>query len=178
MAELTTLARPYAKAAFEVALFAESLQTWSTMLGEVAAVTAADNVIAVLSSPSLTGEQQAKIVTDLCGDEINAQMQNFIVILAENKRLGLLPEIIELFEILKANQEKTVDVDVLTAFPLADSTEQSIAKALKARLQREVNIQSEVDKSLLGGMVIRAGDLVIDGSVRGKLSKLAEAMNS
>jgi F-type H+-transporting ATPase subunit delta len=178
MAELTTLARPYARAAFEVAQFADSLQTWSTMLNQLAAIVSSENVVAVLSSPSLTGEEQAGIVIGLCGDEINAQAQNFISVLAENKRLELLPEIVELFDIYKAEQEKTVEVDVLTAFPLADATEESIAKALKERLQRDVNIHSEIDKSLLGGMIIRAGDLVIDGSVRGKLSKLAEAMNS
>lgn len=178
MAELTTLARPYAKAAFEVALNAGNLETWSKMLNQVAVVIENEKVLAVLSSPSLTGEQQAEIVINLCGDEINVQAQNFVSVLAENKRLELLPEIVDLFEILKANQEKTVEVDVLTAFPLADSTEQNIAKALKERLQREVSIRSEVDKSLLGGMIIRAGDLVIDGSVRGKLGKLAEAMNS
>lgn len=178
MAELTTLARPYARAAFEVAQFADSLETWSTMLAQLAAVTSNEKVVAALSSPSLTGEQQTDIVTGICGDEISPQIQNFIAILAENKRLELLPEILALFEILKADLEKTVEVDITTAFPLADDTEQSIAKALKERLQREISIRSEVDKDLLGGMVIRAGDLVIDGSVRGKLRKLAEAMNS
>lgn len=178
MAELTTLARPYAKAAFEVALFADNLQTWSQMLNLVAAVVSNEDVTEILSSPSLTGKQQADIVTGLCGDEINAEVQNFIALLAENKRLELLTEIVTLFESLKDNQEKTIEVDVLTAFPLADSTEKSIVEALKNRLQRDVSLRSEVDKSLLGGMIIRAGDLVIDGSVRGKLSKLAEAMKS
>ena len=178
MAELITLARPYAKAIFEVALAADGLQTWSDMLAQLAVVTGDEKVVGVLSSPSLTGEQQAKIVSDLCGDEINAQLQNFVSILAENGRLPLLPEIVGLFETLKANQEKTVDVDVLTAFSLADEIQEKIANALTERLQRKVNIRSEVDKSLIGGMVVRAGDLVIDGSVRGKLVKLAEAMNS
>ncbi len=178
MAELTTLARPYARAAFEVALDANSLNAWSKMLGLVAAVIKHKDVNAALSSPSLTGEQQAEILIGLCGDEINGQLKNFISTLAENKRLELLAEIVNLFEALKASQEKTVDVSVTSAFPLADSTEHSIAKALKARLQREVKIRSEIDKSLIGGVVIRAGDLVIDGSVRGKLSKLAEAMKS
>ncbi|MEX0827831.1 MAG: F0F1 ATP synthase subunit delta, partial [Haliea sp.] len=131
-----------------------------------------------LSRPSLTGQQQAQIVIDLCGEELNGQVQNFIRILAQHKRLGLTPDIVVLFERLKANQERTVAVDVLTAFPLADEAQQQLAESLKARLQRDVSINSEVDNSLIGGVVLRAGDLVIDGSVRGKLKKLAEAMNS
>lgn len=178
MAELTTLARPYAKAAFEVAMAGNDLQTWSDMLGKVAAVVDTDKVASALASPSLTGEQQAQIVIDICGDEMNEKTQNFIRILSENKRLALLSEIVGLFEVLKANQEKTVEVGVSTAFPLEDAVQQKLAASLRSRLQREVNIHSEVDKSLIGGVVIRAGDLVIDGSIRGRLSKLAEAMNS
>ena len=178
MAELTTLARPYAKAAFEVAAFADSLQIWSSMLSQVAKVASNERVSEFLSSPSLTGEQQAKIVIDLCGDEINAQVQNFVSVLSENKRLSLLPEIVGLFDILKAIQERTVDVEISTAFPLADETEKKLAQAIKVKLNRDVKIHSQIDKNLIGGMVIRAGDLVIDGSVRGKLHKLAEAMGS
>jgi len=178
MAELTTLARPYAKAAFEVAAFADSLKTWSDMLAQLAYIVTNERVAEVLSSPSLTGDQQAKIIIDLCGDEINGSMQNFIAVLAENKRLPLLPEIFGLFDILKAEQEKTVDVEISTAFELLDETEKKLAQAIKAKLNRDVKIHSQVDKNLIGGMVIRAGDLVIDDSVRGKLHKLAEAMGS
>lgn len=178
MAELTTLARPYAKAAFEVAVFADSLQTWSGMLAQVANVVSNESVSALLASPSLTGESQAQIVIEICGDEINAQVQNFVSVLSENKRLSLLPEIVGLFDILKAEQEKTVDVEISTAFELVGDTELKLAKAIKEKLNREVKIHSQIDKNLIGGMVIRAGDLVIDDSVRGKLHKLAEAMGS
>ena len=178
MAELTTLARPYAKAAFEVAAFADSLQTWSGMLSQVANVVSNKNVSELLAKPSLTGESQAKIVIDICGDEINVQVQNFVTVLSENKRLSLLPETVGLFDILKAEQEKTVDVEISTAFALIDETEKKLAEAIKAKLNRDVKIHSQIDKNLIGGIVIRAGDLVIDDSVRGKLHKLAEAMGS
>ena len=178
MAELTTLARPYAKAAFEVAAFDDSLQTWSSMLSQVALVVSNKRVAELLASPSLTGESQAKIVIDLCGDEINAQVQNFVMVLSENKRLALLPEIVGLFDIYKAEQEKTVDVEISTAFALADETELKLAQAIKQKLNRDVKIHIHIDKNLIGGTVIRAGDLVIDDSVRGKLHKLAEAMGS
>ncbi|MDC1436518.1 F0F1 ATP synthase subunit delta [Gammaproteobacteria bacterium] len=178
MAELTTLARPYARAAFEVAVKTKDLQLWSDMLTQLANVVSNERVAGLLSLPSLTGEQQAKIVIDLCGDEINAQVQNFVIVLSENKRLSLLPEIVGLFDILKAEQEKTVDVEISTAFALIDETEKKLAEAIKAKLNRDVKIHSQIDKNLIGGIVIRAGDLVIDDSVRGKLHKLAEAMGS
>ena len=176
MAELTTLARPYAKAAFEAAVESGSLGDWSDSLALLAAVVSDPAVKAALSSPSLTGEKQAQLVLDLCGDEIAGQVKNFVSILAENKRIPLLPEIVTLFEILKANQEMRVDVNVISAFPLSDAIQEKLASALKTRLQRDVVLHSETDKSLIGGAVIRAGDLVIDGSVRGRLKKLAESM--
>lgn len=178
MAELITLARPYAKAAFEFANSTGSLQAWSTMLATAAAVTGESAVVSLLSSPSLTTVQQAEKFLLLCGDELDDKAKNFVKVLADNRRLPLLPEIHQLFDSLKANLEKSVEVNITGAFELDDSTQQTIAQALKSKLEREVKISTTVDKNLLGGIVIRAGDTVIDGSVRGRLAKLAEAMNS
>ena len=178
MAQFTTLARPYAKAAFEVALFEDKLQSWSDMLRQVTSVTLTEQVSAYLSSPSISGEEQAQTVIDICGDEISVSVQNFIHILSENKRLPLLVDIVELFEELKAEQEKSIDVEVVSAYSLNDSAEQKLAEALKKRLQRDVKLNTRVDRSLIGGLVVHAGDLVIDGSVRGKLNKLAETMKA
>jgi F-type H+-transporting ATPase subunit delta len=178
MAELSTLARPYARAAFEFARERGELPTWSAQLASVATVTRDPVMAQVLSNPALTAEQQAQTLKDVCGDAINGHGQNFVSILASNKRLSLLPEISALFEQYKANQEKTVDVQVYSAFEVAEQTEQALARVLKTKLEREVKVDTVVDKALLGGVLIRAGDLVIDGSVRGRLNKLAEAMNS
>lgn len=178
MAELITLARPYARAAFEVAMQDNDLQKWSDMLSMTAAVAGQDKVRGVLTNPALSSEQVADSLIDLCGEELNAKGQNFMRLLAENKRLVLLPEISVLFDTLKANQEKSVDVEVTTAFKISSEIADKLAGALKARLQREIKLATSVDQSLIGGAVIRAGDTVIDSSVRGKLSKLAESMNS
>ena len=178
MAELSTLARPYARAAFEFARERGELPTWSAQLATVAAVTLDAAMGQVLGNPALTAEQQAQTLKDVCGEAINTHGQNFVSILASNKRLTLLPEISDLFEQYKANQEKTVDVKVFSAFAVEDQTEQTLARVLRTTLEREVKVDSVVDKTLLGGVLIRAGDLVIDGSVRGRLNKLAEAMNS
>lgn len=178
MAELTTLARPYAKAAFEVALGDSDLAGWSKMLGVSAAVAADSRVSELLINPALSAGQSAQAFIDVCGEELNAKGQNFIRLLAENKRIVLLPQISELFDQLKAQQEKSVDVEITTAFQISSDMAESLASALNKRLQREINLATNVDERLIGGAVIRAGDTVIDSSVRGKLSKLAESMNS
>jgi len=178
MAELSTLARPYAKAAFEYAVDNNQLAPWYEQLATAAAVGADEGMAAVLKNPSLTAAQQAGKLGDVCGDALSAELRNFIAILAANKRLALLPEIYALFSEYKANREKTVDVEVISAFDLADSARNRLAEVLGNKLERQVEVRTSTDSNLLGGVLIRAGDLVIDGSVRGKLDKLAEAMNS
>jgi F-type H+-transporting ATPase subunit delta len=178
MAELSTLARPYAKAAFEFAVSAGELASWSDQLSVIAAVSQVEKIDKVLSSPSLTSEQQAKQFIDVCGDELTNGVKNFVNVLADNKRIPLLPEIVELFEQFKSNREKSVDVNVTTVFELDNDIQQKLSTSLSKKLDREVNLQTTIDKSLLGGVVIRAADIVIDGSVRGRLAKLAESMQS
>jgi F-type H+-transporting ATPase subunit delta len=178
MAESITLARPYAKASFEVALAAGELSPWSQSLKLLASVAANDTVRKTMLSPALTAAEQASMLINLCGNELMPKAGNLIRLLAENKRLQLLPEISELFEALKANQEMTVDVELSTAFELNKDVVKKITQALQTRLNREIKLHTRVDKHLIGGAVIRAGDTVIDSSVRGKLTKLAEAMNS
>lgn len=178
MAELSTLARPYAKAAFEFAVAASDLASWSKQLAVAAGASQADKMVKVLASPSLTSEQQANCFIEVCGDELNAKGQNFIKVLAENKRLPLLPEIAALFEEFKSNREKSVEVEVSSAFELDASVQEKLATALSGKLEREVNLNSVINKDLIGGVVVRAADVVIDGSIRGRLNKLSEAMNS
>jgi F-type H+-transporting ATPase subunit delta len=177
MAELSTLARPYAKAAFEYALESKSLDAWSSMLTLAAAVSEQDKVAKLLGSPDATSEQMASTFCAICGDQLNQKGSNFIVELAQNKRLLLLPQICEQFEALKAQQQDVVEVSVSSAFELDENLKNNLASKLSKSLNREVQMHTEVDKNLLGGVLIRAGDLVIDGSVRGKLAKLAEVMN-
>ena len=178
MAELTTLARPYAKAVFAEAQEKSALDAWSSDLATLAAFAADADMAKVLVHPSLTAQQQAQALIDVCGDKLNDAAKNLVAVLAENKRLPLLPEIAALYEEFKAQLQNTVDVVVTSAFELSSEQAEKLAQALKAKLQCDVRMSSEVDESLIGGAIIRAGDLVIDGSVTGKLSKLAEAMKS
>lgn len=178
MAELTTLARPYAKAVFAEAQEKGALDAWSSDLALLAACVAEQQLAAVLQHPSLSAKQQAQTLIDVCGDKLNEAAKNLVTVLAENKRLMLLAEVSALYEEMKAQLQNTVDVVVTSAFPLSSEQSNKLAQALKARLQCDVRMNSEVDESLIGGAIIRAGDLVIDGSVTGKLAKLAEAMKS
>lgn len=178
MAELSTLARPYAKAAFEYAAEAGDLQGWSSSLAVAAAVAQQEAVNELLSSPAYTAAQLAQKLVDVCGDALTPSMQKFVRVLAANHRLKLLPQIYQQFEVLKANREKTVEVEVIAAQQISSEQQEKLASALSAKLERTVNMQVSIDSSLIGGAVVRAGDTVIDGSIRGRLAKLAEALNS
>ena len=178
MAELSTLARPYAKAAFQAAVEAGELQAWSTMLSVASNVADQEKVVELLSNPNLIGTQQAQTFIDVCGDTLNEAGQNLVSVLAENKRISLLPQIFEQFEHLKAELEKAVDVEIISAYEVTDETKQKLTQALKAKLDKDVRVTTTVDSNLVGGAIIRAGDMVIDGTLKGKLAKLAEAMNS
>lgn len=176
MAELTTLARPYAKAAFEYARKANEMQAWSDALTLLAVVSQQGAVQKLLSSPAQTAEQKSTAIIEVCGEKMNPAQQNFIRILADNKRLVLLVEIQHLFELYKAALEKAIDVEVQTAFEIEPALQQKLRESLTKKLEREVTLQTSINKDLIGGALIRAGDTVIDGSVRGRLAKLAEAM--
>jgi F-type H+-transporting ATPase subunit delta len=177
MSQLTTLARPYARASFETAVGDNSLKGWSSALGLLAALLRDNKVASYLSDPSRNTGEQGQTLLDLAGTELDAKAQNFVLMLAANKRLPLLPAIATLFEELKAEYEKTVDVEVISAFNVDQAAESNLVAALKKRLQRDVKLNVSVDRSLIGGMIVRAGDFVIDGSVRGRLTKLAESIN-
>ncbi len=145
MAELTTLARPYAKAAFEHAQAHQQLASWSAMLGLAAAVSQDDTMQRVLKAPRLTSADKAATFIDVCGDKFDVKVQNFIHVVAENDRLPLLPEIAALFDLYKAEQEKSVDVEVTSAFALNQEQQDKLAKVLSARLDREVRLQVAED---------------------------------
>ncbi len=178
MADPVTLARPYAKAAFEVARESGALGEWSRVLGVAAAVAGQPVVHSALTDPGRSWRQVAAVFHGLCEGELNGQARNLVSLLAENKRLPLLPQISILFDELKADQERSVDVEFITAFPASEGAANDLERALKARLQRDIRLSASVDPTLIGGAVIRAGDQVIDSSIRGKLAKMAQNMRT
>ena len=130
----------------------------------------------LLESPDLPAEVKAHRLAEVCGDELDSSAKLFLQALAEHNRLPLLPEVLTQFEELKAKEEESIDVEVLSAFELTETQVEEIKSTLNKRFDKQINIESSVDKTLIGGAIIRAGDLVIDGSARGKLTKLADTL--
>jgi len=178
MAELTTLARPYARAAFESARESNTLKDWSEALSLLAAISVEAPVQALTASPTLTAAEKSSKLIDVCDGKLNAGQQNFVKNLADYDRLPLLAEISVLFELYKANQEKSVDVNIETAYELDTAQSGALEAALKKALARDVELSTSVNKELVGGVFIRAGDTVIDASIRGRLQNLARAMSA
>lgn len=177
MSELTTAARPYARAVFELANESDSLSAWSESLAFMGAVASNDDVQRVLDNPKMTRQAAADAFGEFCDNKLDDKAQNMVRLLAENGRLVLLPEISRLFDTLKSEAEGAIDAEVTSAYEMDEATQAGIAEALKQRLGRDINLSVTVDESLLGGAIIRAGDLVIDGSLQGRVRKMTMALN-
>ncbi len=176
MSEAITTARPYAQAAYEEAQKLADLKGWSEMLQSLAEATVFPEIRTVISSPRVAKAQMGELLGDVLGGKLKPQQKNFIHILAENQRLMVAPEIAALFEALKAEAEKSVNVEVDSAFELSTAQQDKIVSQLKKRMGREIKLTCKVNKGLLGGVVIRAGDQVIDGSARTRLNEMANAL--
>ena len=148
------------------------------MLTIAGQVTANKDIRQLLANPGLEEQKKAELILEVAEDGVTDQVRNFFAVLAENRRLTLLPEIAALFNTYRADLERTVDIEVTAAFELTDEQQQKLAQALSKKLERQVSLAASLDKSLIGGVIIRTGDLVIDASVRGKLTKLADALGS
>lgn len=178
MAEITTIARPYAKAAFAYARETNALAKWSEMLAFAAAVTSDEKMAAFLAKPQLTAAKQADAVITACGDKLDNAGKNFVRQLCGNRRVFALAAIREQFEQMVAELQKLGEVTVTSAFPMGDAETAKLAASLKRRFAQDVRVSVEVDPALMGGVIVRFGDLVIDASVRGRLNKLASTLNS
>ncbi|MBI4937997.1 MAG: F0F1 ATP synthase subunit delta [Nitrosomonadales bacterium] len=176
MAEAISVARPYALAAFDEASKLGDLKGWSDLLQAAAHAVAHPEVRALITSPRVLRSQIEGLMLALVGGKVSAKGQNFIRLLVESQRLILLPEIAAMFEAMRAEAEKSVDVVVASAFELDETQKQKIVAAMKKRMGREIRLSCKVDRELLGGIVIRTGDKVIDGSARTHLSGLASAL--
>ncbi|VAW96608.1 ATP synthase delta chain [hydrothermal vent metagenome] len=173
MAEKSTIARPYAEAVFQLADANGQLKEWSAMLQTVALIATDAGMQGIIGNTSVNKAQLAQLVIDVAGDVLTDSGRNLIKLLADNRRLDVIAEITVQFEILKAEAEKTVEAEMVCAQKVSAKQQSMIAAKLKARLGREVSLKCTVDESLMGGAIIKAGDMVIDGSVSGQLNKLS-----
>jgi len=173
MADYTTVARPYARAVYQQAIETSSVDGWNDALAVMASIINDAEMSSLLDNPKNSNEQQAELMLKVIGDKLDAQQQNLIKLMAENGRLKALPEVAVQFEVYRAEAEGKVDAEVRSAFPLSSEQEESITKTLKAKLGREVTITTTIDESLIGGVIIKAGDTIIDGSMKSQLDSLA-----
>jgi len=177
MSELTTIARPYARAAFEFAVNNNNIEAWSSMLFFASEV-AQDVTMAKILTRDKAPQELAELFLNICADQFDENGQNFIKILAENGRLRVLPRINQLFADLETEHKKEIDADVVSAYALSKPQQKELSKSLEKRLARKVNLNCSIDKSLITGMVITAGDLVIDSTASGQLTRLSNILQS
>ena len=177
MSEFITVARPYAKAAFDFAVEHQSIDRWQDMLTFAAEVTKNEQMAELLSG-ALAPETLAESFIAICGEQLDENGQNLIKVMAENNRLNALPDVLEQFIHLRAASEAISEVEVTSANALSDEQLTKISAAMEKRLSRKVKLNCKIDKSVMAGVIIRSGDMVIDGSVRGRLERLADVLQS
>lgn len=177
MAELKTLARPYAQAIFELAKVSGDFASWSADLAWIAGVANDPNMQSLLAAPRLGRDQRAELLLNVVGDKISSAAKNAVRVLAHNDRLSLLTEIAALYEFLRADAENTIQATVYSSQPLNEMQQSKLTEALVKRFGSTVELHCEIDESLLGGAIVRAGDLVVDGSIKGRINQLATALN-
>ena len=173
MSEFITVARPYAKAAFDFAVEHQSVERWQDMLAFAAEVTKNEQMAELLS-----GALAPETLAESFIEQLDENGQNLIRVMAENGRLNALPDVLEQFIHLRAVSEATAEVDVISAAALSEQQLAKISAAMEKRLSRKVKLNCKIDKSVMAGVIIRAGDMVIDGSVRGRLERLADVLQS
>ena len=175
MAELSTIARPYAEAAFRLAHEINALPAWADALSRLAAVAMRPEALELMGNPKLSSQQIAGVVADTAGT-LTVEQMNFVQVLARNERLAVLPNIAQQFNALRSVQDGMVDVHVASAYPLSEAQSVDIQKTLEAKTGKKVKVIASVDASLIGGVSIRIGDEVTDLSVKGKLAQLQKAL--
>lgn len=176
MSEKNTIARPYAKALFEIAFREDSLDQWSQALQQVALITQDPQMIELLHHPDFSVQNSLDLIFEMATD-LSASMKEAIICIGENKRLSFMPEIAELFEVLKRESQQVMIVTLISSMPIQDEKfKHKISAALKKRFERDVVLEYEIDETLIGGFIIKAGDLKIDQSLRGRLTRLGNVL--
>jgi len=173
MADYTTSARPYARAVYNLATEKSAVDSWGEALAILAAVADDATMQELLDNPQLNKDQKGELLLKVVSDKLDQQQQNLVKLLAENGRLRALPEIAHQFETYRAEAEGKVEAEVISAFDLTKEQQQAITATLKSKLGRDVSITTRTDESLIGGVVIKAGDIIIDGSMKSQLEALA-----
>ncbi|MBA4141446.1 MAG: F0F1 ATP synthase subunit delta [Nitrosospira sp.] len=178
MAETRTVARPYAEAVFKLAKDKNELAAWSGMLQFAAAVAADERIRVLIGNPKVPARRLGELLLGICGDNLSAEGRNFILLLVENGRVEILPEVSEMFEQLKTRHEGVLDAKIISAFAMNETQLRDLVTDLEAKFKRKINANVTVDAGLIGGVKVEIGDEVLDASVRGQLEAMAVALKS
>lgn len=176
MADSASIARPYAKAVFDLAKESGDYESWSAALSQLSMIAQDEEFVQLVNDPRVTNQQQVDLLSDLAKDSLPANGDNFLQLLVQNDRLTALGDIASQYADLVAKEQSLISAEVVTAMPLSDEQQAQLKSALEMRLNSKVEINQVVDQSLLGGAIIKAGDLVIDGSAKGRIEKLTTAL--
>ena len=177
-AEFATVARPYARAIFSSALDGDSkLDHWSEILSSLVAVSSDESAAVLLDSPGYTNQQKTEFFESVLGSMLDIEAKNFISLLAEYNRVNLLASIAEIYERMKANHQKSLEVRITSAYELSGDESESLISALSSKLGRDIDLEVSVDEKLIGGAIIKMEDNVVDDSIKGKLEKFANNLN-
>jgi len=173
MADFTTAARPYANAVYDIAKENSALDSWSDALANLAAVVCDAQMSDLLDDPETSKVQKGELILQVLGDNLNQQQQNLVKLMAENGRLKLMPDVVEQFEVARAKAENKIEAEVISAFELTAEQTSELVNTLKNKLGKDVTLTTTIDESLIGGVVIKAGDTIIDASMKSQLDSLA-----
>lgn len=176
MSELVTMARPYASAVFKRAKETGTAAQWSETLGFMSSVLMDKEVTGLIGNPKISKDQILALLEEIFGSTVQGEASNFLTLLVSNNRLALVPAIAKLFETYKAEEEGYIEVEVCTAFGFSEETQQAFAEKLEKALSKKIHMNVTQDPSLIGGVLVRAGDRVIDGSVRGQLQHMQKSL--
>jgi F-type H+-transporting ATPase subunit delta len=178
MAETRTIARPYAEAVFKLAKTSGSLPVWSEMLQLLAAIAMDEQIKVLIGNPKVPPKRLGELLLGICGDKLTDEGRNFVLLLAENGRIEVLPEVSEMFEQLKTRHDGVLDAKVTSAFAMSDAQLKDLVTDLEARFKRKIEAKVSIDPELIGGVKVEVGDEVLDASVRAKLEAMAVALKS
>ena len=178
MSDFTTAARPYAKAVYDTAFESQqqdpqALDSWSDALANLANLISDSQMSEMLDNPELGKVQKGELVIQVLGDKLTEKQQNLVKLMAENGRLMLMPDVAEQFEVARAKAENKIEAEVISAFKLSEKQTTELVNTLKNKLGCDITLTTTIDKSLIGGVVIKAGDTIIDASMKSQLDSLA-----
>ncbi|SES80037.1 ATP synthase F1 subcomplex delta subunit [Nitrosomonas marina] len=178
MAEAVTVARPYAEAVYKLAVAKNKLSDWSNMLRDAADISQQEQIKGLIGNPVVSAKQLGELLLEIGKSRFNQEGRNFLLMLAENNRIGILPQISQLYEHLKSQHEGMLEATIISAFEMDSGQLKKLVASLERKFDRKIDAKVQVNPELVGGVIVEVGDEIFDASIRGKLQAMASALKS